>query len=107
MSRTDASRSCSANHARNESFCAGAFGQWFASLPRGEPSPLCRCGAVTAVFVHGVPETPAVWGGLLAALGRLGSGVLPLPGFGGARPEGAGAAAGEYAAWHAAQLERR
>ena len=25
-------------------------------------------GGVTAVFVHGVPETPAVWHGLLAAL---------------------------------------
>jgi pimeloyl-ACP methyl ester carboxylesterase len=61
---------------------------------------------MTVVFVHGVPETPAVWSGLLAAVGRPGSVALPLPGFGGVRPEGFGATMDEYAAWLVAQLER-
>jgi len=43
-------------------------------------------GGVTAVFVHGVPETPAVWHGLLAALDRPDAVALSLPGFDGARP---------------------
>ena len=34
---------------------------------------------MTAVFVHGVPETPAVWHGLLAALGRPDTVTLSLP----------------------------
>ena len=38
-------------------------------------------GVMTAVFVHGVPETPAVWRGLLAALDRPDSVVLSLPGL--------------------------
>jgi pimeloyl-ACP methyl ester carboxylesterase len=61
---------------------------------------------MTAVFVHGVPETPAVWSGLLAALGRPDSVALWLPGFDGVRPEGFGATMDEYAAWLVAQLER-
>ena len=61
---------------------------------------------MTAVLVHGVPETPAVWSGLLAALGRPGSVALPLPGFDGVRPEGFGATMDQYAAWLVAQLER-
>ncbi len=61
---------------------------------------------MTAVFVHGVPETPAVWSSLLAALGRPDSGALWLPGFDGVRPEGFGATMDEYAAWLVAQLER-
>jgi pimeloyl-ACP methyl ester carboxylesterase len=61
---------------------------------------------MTAVFVHGVPETPAVWSGLLAALGRPDSVALALPGFDGVRPEGFGATMEEYAAWLVAQLER-
>jgi pimeloyl-ACP methyl ester carboxylesterase len=63
-------------------------------------------GAMTAVFVHGVPETPAVWRGLLTALDRPDIVVLSLPGFGSARPAGFGATMEEYAAWLAAQLER-
>ena len=43
-------------------------------------------GAVTAVFVHGVPETPAVWRGLLATLDRPDTVALSLPGFDSARP---------------------
>jgi pimeloyl-ACP methyl ester carboxylesterase len=61
---------------------------------------------MTAVFVHGVPETPAVWSGLLAAVDLPGSVALPLPGFDGVRPEGFGATMDEYAAWLVAQLER-
>jgi pimeloyl-ACP methyl ester carboxylesterase len=61
---------------------------------------------MTAVFVHGVPETRAVWSGLLAALGRRDSVALWLPGFDGVRPEGFGATMDEYAAWLVAQLER-
>ncbi len=61
---------------------------------------------MTAVFVHGVPETPAVWRGLLAALDRPDTVALSLPGFDSARPAGFGATMDEYAAWLAAQLER-
>ena len=61
---------------------------------------------MTAVFVHGVPETPAVWHGLLAALDRPDTVTLSLPGFDTARPAGFGATMDEYAAWLAAQLER-
>ena len=61
---------------------------------------------MTAVFVHGVPETPAVWHGLLAALERPDTVALSLPGFDSARPAGFGATMEEYAGWLAAQLER-
>jgi pimeloyl-ACP methyl ester carboxylesterase len=61
---------------------------------------------MTAVFVHGVPETPAVWSGLLAALDLPDSAALSLPGFDGVRPEGFGATKDEYVAWLVAQLER-
>src|SRR5579859_1116774 len=63
-------------------------------------------GAMTAVFVHGVPETPAVWDGLLTALGRPDTVALPLPGFSNARPAGFGATMDEYAAWLGQQLEQ-
>lgn len=63
-------------------------------------------GAMTAVFVHGVPETPAVWHGLLAALDRPDTVALSLPGFDSARPAGFGATMEEYAGWLVAQLER-
>src|SRR4029077_979884 len=71
--------------------------------------PLLRSGsmgAMTVVFVHGVPETPAVWHGLLAALDRPDTVALSLPGFDSARPAGFGATMEEYAGWLAAQLER-
>jgi pimeloyl-ACP methyl ester carboxylesterase len=61
---------------------------------------------MTAVFVHGVPETPAIWRGLLAALDRPDAVTLSLPGFEGARPAGFGATMDEYAAWLTDQLER-
>ena len=61
---------------------------------------------MTAVFIHGVPETPAIWSGLLAALDHPDSAVVALPGFDGVRPEGFGATMDEYVAWLVAQLER-
>jgi pimeloyl-ACP methyl ester carboxylesterase len=61
---------------------------------------------MTAVLVHGVPETPAVWDGLLAVLDRPDAIALSLPGFDSARPAGFGATMDEYAAWLATQLER-
>ena len=61
---------------------------------------------MTAVFVHGVPETPVVWRALLAALDLPDSVALALPGFDGIRPEGFGATMDEYVAWLVAQLER-
>ena len=53
---------------------------------------------MTAVFVHGVPETPAIWDGLLAALDRPDTVALSLPGFDSARPGGFAATMDEYAA---------
>jgi len=51
------------------------------------------------VFVHGVPETTAVWDPLRAQLDRSDVITLALPGFGVARPAGFGATKEEYVAW--------
>ncbi|MZE80616.1 alpha/beta fold hydrolase [Streptomyces xinghaiensis] len=58
-----------------------------------------------AVFVHGVPETGALWNGVRAHL-REGteSVALGLPGFGTARPAGFEATKDAYAAWLAGRL---
>lgn len=56
------------------------------------------------VFVHGVPETSALWDGVRSEL-HGDSVALALPGFGCARPEGFGATKDEYVAWLVAQLE--
>lgn len=53
---------------------------------------------MTAVFVHGVPETGTLWNGVRAHLGGD-SVALDLPGFGGPRPDGFGATKDEYADW--------
>jgi pimeloyl-ACP methyl ester carboxylesterase len=50
------------------------------------------------VFVHGVPETAAIWDGVRRAIGRD-SVALGLPGFGTPRPTGFGATKDEYAEW--------
>lgn len=42
---------------------------------------------MTVVFVHGVPETVAVWDPLVALLDREDVAVLGLPGFGSAAPD--------------------
>ncbi len=60
-----------------------------------------------AVFVHGNPETAAVWAPLLAALGREDVDTLSPPGFGAPVPEGFGATGDEYAAWLVSELERQ
>lgn len=59
---------------------------------------------MTAVFVHGVPETPEIWNGLMAALGRDDAVALQLPAFGCARPDGFDATMGSYADWLAGEL---
>jgi pimeloyl-ACP methyl ester carboxylesterase len=56
------------------------------------------------VFVHGVPETAAIWDGVRQALDRE-SVALGLPGFGTPRPQGFGATKDEYADWLLDQLD--
>ena len=57
------------------------------------------------VFVHGVPETSAIWDPVRARL-EVDSIALSLPGFGTPRPDDFGATKDEYASWLAAELER-
>ncbi|MEU5032965.1 alpha/beta hydrolase [Streptomyces rubiginosohelvolus] len=57
---------------------------------------------MTVVFVHGVPETPAVWNVLRERIDRPAL-ALRLPGFGGPRPAGL-ADKEAYAAWLADEL---
>jgi pimeloyl-ACP methyl ester carboxylesterase len=59
------------------------------------------------VFVHGNPETAAVWSPLLDLLAASGVGdvvTLSPPGFGAPLPDGFGATADDYAAWLADEL---
>jgi pimeloyl-ACP methyl ester carboxylesterase len=62
---------------------------------------------VRAVFVHGNPETAAIWGPLLAELQHPDTVTLSPPGFGAPAPAGFGATADEYAAWLASELDRQ
>ena len=62
--------------------------------------------SVPAVFVHGNPETAALWDELRSCLRRPDHVALSLPGFGCARPSGFGATKEEYAGWLAEELER-
>jgi pimeloyl-ACP methyl ester carboxylesterase len=64
-----------------------------------------------AVFVHGNPETAAVWDPLLAELEDAGAarpGLISLspPGFGAPLPAGFGATVGEYRDWLIDELTR-
>ena len=59
-----------------------------------------------AVFMHGVPETPAVWDALRAELQRDDVIALQLPGFGCPRPAGFGATKEDYVAWLIGELEQ-
>ncbi|MCU1372001.1 MAG: hypothetical protein JWO77_3195 [Ilumatobacteraceae bacterium] len=59
---------------------------------------------MTAVFVHGVPETVLVWEPLVAHLERDDVALLALPAFGSARPDGFDATMHSYAAWLTEQL---
>jgi pimeloyl-ACP methyl ester carboxylesterase len=60
---------------------------------------------MTAVFVHGNPETAVVWAPLLAELRRDDVLTLSPPGFGAAIPDGFGATSDEYVAWLVGELE--
>jgi pimeloyl-ACP methyl ester carboxylesterase len=59
---------------------------------------------VPAVFVHGVPDTAALWAPLLDPLDRDDVVCLSLPGFGTAVPSGFGCTKDEYATWLADEL---
>lgn len=56
------------------------------------------------VFVHGVPETAAIWSKLRRAFSRE-SVALALPGFGCPRPDGFGATKDDYVAWLVEELD--
>jgi pimeloyl-ACP methyl ester carboxylesterase len=60
---------------------------------------------MTAAFVHGNPETPVIWDGLVSQLGRTDVSCLQLPGFGRSAPDGWGAAKEEYVARLIGELE--
>ena len=60
---------------------------------------------MTIVFVHGNPETTAIWAPMLTAMGRDDTVALSPPGFGAPVPEGFGATSDEYAQWLVAELE--
>ena len=57
-----------------------------------------------AVFVHGVPETPAVWDPLIGHLSRTDVVALQLPGFGCPLPEGFEPTKERYAEWLIGEL---
>jgi pimeloyl-ACP methyl ester carboxylesterase len=59
---------------------------------------------MTAVFVHGVPETASVWAPLIDAVDRDDVAALSLPGFGGPLPAGFDATMYGYADWMADAL---
>lgn len=60
---------------------------------------------MTVVTVHGNPETAAVWGPLLAELGREDVVSLSPPGYGAPIPAGFGCTVGEYRDWLVGELE--
>jgi pimeloyl-ACP methyl ester carboxylesterase len=57
-----------------------------------------------AVFVHGNPETAAIWDDLIPDLDRTDVITLSPPGFGAPVPAGFGATSDEYVAWLAGEL---
>jgi pimeloyl-ACP methyl ester carboxylesterase len=57
------------------------------------------------VFLHGVPETSALWDKVRAEFDEE-TVALSLPGFGCARPPGFGATKDDYADWLVTELER-
>ena len=59
---------------------------------------------MTVVFVHGNPESDAIWGPLLAELGRDDVLRLSPPGFGAPVPDGFGATVTEYRDWLIGEL---
>ena len=61
---------------------------------------------MAVIFVHGVPETAAIWDPLLAGLGRDDAVTLSPPGFGAPVPDGFGGTSDDYLAWLAAEVEK-
>src|SRR5690606_2734704 len=74
------------------------------AVPRAPRGAHRYCPAMTVVFVHGVPETAAVWDPLVAALDRDDVACLALPGFGSPLPEGFEPTMYRYADWLAEEL---
>ena len=60
---------------------------------------------MTAVLIHGVPETSALWGPLAAELAHHEVVLLGLPGFGSALPDGFDPTMESYAAWLRNELD--
>jgi pimeloyl-ACP methyl ester carboxylesterase len=60
---------------------------------------------MTAILVHGVPDTEHVWHAVVPRLGRDDVVTLRLPGFGGPLPPGFDPTKDAYAAWLVAQIE--
>jgi pimeloyl-ACP methyl ester carboxylesterase len=58
------------------------------------------------LFIHGVPDSPAIWRPLLRCLDSSDAETPSLPGFDAAPPAGFGATKDEYAAWLEAEAER-
>jgi len=61
---------------------------------------------MTAVFVHGVPETEHLWDGVRQRLSRKDTVAVSLPGFGVGVPEGFGCTKEEYVRWLIEEVER-
>jgi pimeloyl-ACP methyl ester carboxylesterase len=59
------------------------------------------------VFVHGNPETAAIWEPLVSALSAPDVETLSPPGFGAPVPDGFGATSDDYAAWLVSELEQK
>ena len=64
-----------------------------------------RSLTMPAVFVHGVPETAAIWNDIRSALQRTDTVALALPGFGCDPPSGFVADKEHYVDWVISQLE--
>lgn len=60
---------------------------------------------MTAVFVHGVPETEHLWDALRERLSRKDTVAVSLPGFGVDAPEGFGCTKEEYVDWLIREVE--
>lgn len=61
---------------------------------------------MSAVFVHGVPETHLIWDNLRARLSRKDHLAVDLPGFGSPVPGGFDAHMNSYADWLVAEIEK-